>query len=145
MNTFSRGTFFDVNKFFNGFYQTAPAYQPVTKQADNTFSPKVDIIEQDSDYQLIVELAGISKENVAVSIEESTLTIEASNEQKSTDENSGTLLRRERVLGKFVRSFDLGNSVEHNQIKAVFKDGLLILTIPKVKEEVIEPRQIDIH
>ncbi|KKK86756.1 hypothetical protein LCGC14_2760050 [marine sediment metagenome] len=145
MNTFSRGTLFDIDKFFNGFYQTTPSYRPVTKQADSTLSPKVDIFEQENDYQLIVELAGISKENVTVSIDESTLTIEASNKDTTTDENSGKLLRRERLHGKFVRSFDLGKSVEHNQIKAAFKDGLLILTIPKVKEEVIEPRQIDIH
>lgn len=145
MNTFSRGTFFDLDKFFNGVYQTSPSYQPVTKQTDKNLSPKVDIFEQENDYQLIAELAGISKENIAVSIEESTLTIEASNEDKNTDENSGKLLRRERLHGKFVRSFDLGTQVEHNQIKAAFKDGLLILTIPKVKEEVIEPRQIDIH
>ncbi len=141
MNLTPRDTFFDLDKFFDGFYQPSAA----GKKSNSVFNPHVDIHETDDSYELIAELPGISKDNISVAVDDSTLTIEASNEQETTEEKNGRVLRRERRSGKFIRSFNLGQNIDQSAIKANFKDGLLILTIPKIKEEVIKTRKIDIH
>ena len=136
MNLIPRDTFFDLDKFFNS------SYQPASRTGNAVFSPRVDIHEVEDGYELVAELPGISKDNISVAVEDSTLTIEAGIEQENT---AGKVLRKERRQGKFTRSFNLGQDIEQSEIKANFKDGLLILSIPKLKEAIVKSRKIDIH
>ena len=141
MNIIKRDDFFDFDKFFNGFYPPSSA-----KQKTNTaINPRVDIYHTENSYELIAELPGISKDNITVTVKDGILMIEASNEKEGSEKATGELLRRERHLGKFVRSFDLGQDIEQTEIKASFKNGLLMLMIPKAKEIVPETQKIEIH
>lgn len=141
MNITQRNRAFDLDNFFNGFYQ--PVTSTTAAATNNIFSPRVDVIELDESYQLVAELPGISKENISVTVEDTVLAIEASNE---TDEKlPGKALRTERRLGKFVRSYNLGQDIEQTEIKADFKDGLLTLTVPKAKQPEIKQHKIEIH
>jgi HSP20 family protein len=138
MNISARDTFFDLDTFFNG------AYQPVTRsKAQSAYSPRVDIIEQADSYQLIAELAGVSKENISVTVKDAVLTIEANN--KPAVDSDTKVLRRERQFGQFVRSFKVGKGIEQESIAASFKDGLLYLTVPKAKPAEATSRTIEIH
>lgn len=140
---------FDLDNFFNGFYQPAPAVKSAAKTADRVFSPRIDIYELEQGYQLIAELAGFSKDKINITVDDSVLTIEANNEviENETDpeQAKGKVLRKERISGKFARSFNLGQDIDAAGIKAEFKDGLLTLNVPKVEESVKKPLQIDIH
>ncbi len=144
-----RNSLFDLDNFFNGFYQPAPVVKSATKAADRVFSPRIDIYEQEDGYQLIAELAGFNKEKINITVDDSVLTIEANNEvvenEVETEQARGKVLRKERISGKFARSFNLGQDINAAGIKAEFKDGLLTLTVPKVEESVKKPLQIDIH
>ena len=145
-----RNSLFDLDNFFNGFYQPAPAVKSASKTEGRVFSPRVDIYEQEDSYQLIAELAGFSKENINITVDDSVLTIEANNEVVASDEveteqPKAKVLRKERISGKFARSFNLGQDINAAGIQAEFKDGLLTLTVPKVEESVKKPLQIDIH
>ena len=144
MNIMQRNRAFDLDNFFNGFYQPA-VRSNIRSKANNTFSPRVDVLEFDKSYQLVAELPGISKDNIAVTVEDKILTIEASNKQESGEENQGKTLRTERRFGTFSRSYNLGQDIELSEIKAEFKDGLLTLTIPKLKEPEPKQHKIEIH
>lgn len=139
MNLIARDDFFDLDKIFDGYLQPSIA----TSSSAKPNCPRVDIRELDNNYELIAELPGINKKNIAVTVENSILTIEAANTPASTEQNK--YLRKERQLGKFSRSFKLGENIEQSAIAANFQDGLLILTIPKVEEAVVKPRKIEIH
>ena len=139
MNNTSRLAIRDLDRLFGGFYQPTTATENV-----KAFSPKVDVYEQDTDYQLIAELPGFNKDSISITVEESTLTISAEVNYEQ-DASQGKLLRKERQSGKFSRSFKLGKDIELADIKASFKDGLLTLTVPKIVEAVVEPRKIEIH
>jgi HSP20 family protein len=137
MNVTRANSFLDLNNILNGFYQ------PTTTKKAEVYSPRVDIIEHEDNYQLIAELAGISKSDISITVNDSVLTIAA--ESKPNTEESSKVLRRERQFGKFERSFKVGENIEQENIAASFKDGILYLTVPKLKP--VEPtvRNIEIH
>ncbi|WP_101759846.1 Hsp20/alpha crystallin family protein [Oceanicoccus sp. KOV_DT_Chl] len=147
MNTTQRSPFIDLDNFFNGYYQ--PRKSVAQNTSTKHFSPKVDVFENEDSYELVAELAGVNKENISVTINDSVLTIEADNsinQEAAADEKSAKkLLRKERFSGKFSRSFNLGQDINEAEINAEFKDGLLTLVVPKIKEALVQARRIDIH
>lgn len=93
----------------------------------------VDIYEKDGDVNLDFELPGISKENIAINLENNTLTIQGEFEKdEEIDENK--YYRKERYVGNFSRSFTIPTAIEQKDIKAKFEDGILNIAFPKQKE-----------
>ena len=103
--------------------------------------PAVDISETKNAYIVKGELPGVDKEDVDISIDENTLTIRGEKKyEKSVDEQQDH--RTECVYGSFERSFSLPKQVDINNVKAVFKNGVLKLTVPKAEEA--KPKQIQV-
>lgn len=120
-------------------------YDGFVRRVDDTpvsaWTPDVDVIEEEGAYVVKADIPGIAKEDVHVEVENGMLTIRG--EKKEEKEEKGkTFYRQERVYGSFSRSFHLPETADVDAIKAVHKDGLLELTIPK-KEET-KPKKIDI-
>ena len=92
-----------------------------------------------------VELAGIKKEDVKISVnEENVMTIKG--HRKVRDEHKDkNFLRKEIKYGEFSRSFLLPDEVQSENIKAVFTDGVLDITVPK--KEPVKPKEqhVEIH
>jgi len=104
--------------------------------------PAVDIYETENGIAIDVELPGISKEDVAVEVKEDILTLKgerAVNPRIKEDD----YYRRERLYGPFKRSFTLHQNIQPAQIKAMFKDGILRIDIPRPGEE--RTRQITVN
>ena len=142
MSLVPRGNFFDIDRFFDDIW--APGRQE-SSPVGSFFAPRVDIMEHDDHYEITAEIPGIKKEDIHISLENGVLRIEAETNQEEKEEKEGKVIRQERRYGKYVRSFDLGNSVHQEDIKAAFEDGILKLTAPKVAEEVPQQRQFDIQ
>lgn len=106
-----------------------------------TICPRVDIEEFEKSYSIHMELPGVSKKDVTINVKENILTIEG--EKKSgKDSKSDKYHRSERVFGKFHRTFRLPDQVDTEKIEAVFNDGILTVSIPKLEEAL--PKQIEI-
>lgn len=140
MNTIPRDMFSDLDRFFNGGYQPAKS-----QRTQSAYSPRIDVIEHDDSYQLIAELPGVEKSNIAITVQDATLTISANNSAEEKTDTHTRVLRRERQLGQFSRSFKVGKDIQQDNIQAQYKDGLLILTVPKVKPAAPVKRTIEIH
>ena len=97
---------------------------------------KTDIVETDNQYILKMELAGYSKENVKLSLDDGYLTVEASNSSEHNEENN-KVVHRERFYGSQSRSFYVGN-IDQSQISANFNNGILEIAVPK--EEMVEDK-----
>jgi HSP20 family protein len=98
-----------------------------------TWLPAVDIVEQKDDYIVKVDLPGLTKNDVKITVQNDILTIrgEKKQEKESKEQN---VHRMERSYGMFQRSFTLPSSVKSEKIDAVFADGVLTITLPKVEE-----------
>jgi HSP20 family molecular chaperone IbpA len=99
-----------------------------------------DIKEKDDSYEMIVDLPGISKDDVTVELDNGYLTITATKgmeKNTSSDDTSseGKYIRKERYSGNIQRSFYVGENLKQEDIKAAFKDGILSLDIPKVDQQ----------
>jgi HSP20 family protein len=132
---------FDLGRFFDEFWAPTSA----NDQMGSFFSPRVDVREQGEHYEITAELPGVDKKDIQVHVREGTLTLEAEASQNQQEEKEGRVIRQERRYGKYMRSFDLGGDVRDADIKASFKDGVLTLQVPKVKERVEEARRIAIQ
>ena len=96
---------------------------------------KTDIKEHENNYELIVDLPGFSKDNINISIENGYLEISAKTTSDKEENEKGKYLRRERFEGEYKRSFYVGDKVTEDEIKASFKNGILKIDVPKVKED----------
>ena len=96
-------------------------------------SIKSDIIETENEIKVIMDIPGVKKENIKITLEKSVLTISAStNDESEEKDNEGNYIRRERHSGEYIRSFNVREDLTKEDIKAKLQDGTLTLTIPKV-------------
>ena len=90
---------------------------------------RTDIKESDNEYLLDVELPGLSKDEVKISLDDGYLTISASKTENKEDEKD-KYIRKEIYTSKQERSFYVGN-VDENKITASFENGILKIAVPK--------------
>ncbi len=94
------------------------------------WAPSVDISETDAAYLIKGEIPGVKKEDVKVTIEDGMLTIQG--ERKQEKEEKGRKFHRvECSHGKFMRSFQVPDDADENNVKAEFRDGMLNVTLAK--------------
>ncbi|MEQ8803785.1 Hsp20/alpha crystallin family protein [Haliea sp.] len=141
MSLIQRNNPFDLDRFFDNFL--APPSS--NNEMGSFFAPRVDIRDKDDHYEITAELPGVNKEDIHVHVKDGVLTLEAESSQTQQEEKEGRVIRQERRYGRYLRSFDLGGDVHDDDINAAFKDGVLTLTAPKVKQEEPQPRRIEIQ
>ena len=108
----------------------------------SSFTPAVDIKENDNEIRLDLELPGLKPEDVEITAENGVLTVrgEKQVERKEGDESRYQIL--ERAYGTFMRTFQLPQGIDADQIKAEFNNGVLSLHIPKAA--LPQPKRIEI-
>lgn len=91
--------------------------------------PAADVYENDSEYTVAVDLPGIERATLDISFDDDRLTVKGERAEQEI-----TLHRVECPRGKFLRTFSVPASVEHKEIKADYKDGVLQVHLPKRPE-----------
>ena len=106
------------------------------------FKPKVDIAHEEKNITLLVEIPGVKKEDVKISInEDRVLNISGEKKQAETIEEE-SFIRTERRFGSFSRSFKLTDLIDIHGIQAEFNNGVLSVTLPKIEQE--QPKSIEV-
>ena len=108
---------------------------------------KTDVHEHDDKYELDIDLPGFKKDEIKLSLENGYLSVSAAKGlDKEEKDKKGKLIRQERYAGSMQRSFYVGDTITHDDIKAKFEDGVLKLSIPKAEpKEVPEKKYIAIE
>lgn len=96
--------------------------------------PKVNVYEYDDKVGIIAEIPGLDKKQLSVEVEEGVLTI-SGDKHGVWEEEGAKILRRELKASSFKRSFELGELLDGDNIKANFKDGILSVSVPKTKPQ----------
>lgn len=106
------------------------------------WAPSVDIEESEDKYVIKADLPGVDKKDIDVKMENGVISIRG---EKRTEKETGKGTKRhrsERFHGTFARSFTLPDAVKDDEVDASYRDGVLLLTIPKAEQA--KARSIDI-
>ncbi len=127
----------EMNRLFDSFFSESDKEQEFI----GNWSPSVDVKETADSINITADLPGLKKDDIKITLRDNTLQI--SGEKKQEEEGKdATYHRVERVYGAFSRTFTLPALVDSSKINAVFKDGELRLSLPKVEEA--KPKEISI-
>ncbi len=105
------------------------------------WTPALDLYQNNDNVVAHVELPGMRKEDIEISLHDGMLTI--CGERKSETGADDKATRTERFSGKFRRSITLPTRVDANKVNATYKDGVLTVTLPKAEEA--KPKQIQVN
>lgn len=108
----------------------------------STFVPAVDIYEDEHNILLTAEVPGVEEKDLEISLENGVLTVSGERKMEN-EEKQDNFHRIERSYGRFTRSFTLPPTVDENNVKAEFNNGVLKVTLAKREEA--KPKQIRIE
>ena len=107
-----------------------------------TWTPSVDVSETPEQLILRLEVPGMSREDIRISVENNVLTVRGEKQQEATQENE-SFYRTERSYGSFERSFSLPTHVNSESVRANMENGVLTIRLPRREEA--RPREIAIE
>lgn len=110
-------------------------------QLFNEWAPAVDLYESKDHFTVKVEIPGMKREDIDVSLHAGALTV--SGERKFEEKEDGANYRMERSYGRFQRTVTLPTDVQADKVKAAYKDGVLTIVLPKAEEA--KPKQIEVN
>ena len=133
--------FEEMDKLFDSFFQRGwmspfSMNRPLLSGLEMPFEgkmPSVDIIDHDEDIMVRAEVPGVDKKDLDISVTENTVTIKGKSSHEEKEEK-GNYYRCEISRGAFARTVSLPSDVDTENTKATFKDGVLELTMPKLKK-----------
>jgi len=133
---------------FENMYRGVPVWLPKLETRLETRAPaptqfRMDITENDQEYQVLAELPGVKKEEISVTINGNEVAVSAEVKHEKDVENGETVLRAERYYGKIQRAFALGQEVDEATAQAKYNDGVLELTLPK--KIVAAAKRLEVH
>ena len=118
----------EMNRLFDEFFG-----ERQQELAEGSWLPSVDVSETGEEIVVRAELPGLSKEDIELNIQDNVLTLKGEKKQEKKEEKENHH-RVERSYGSFSRSFTLPAGVDPENVQATFKDGVLVIALPKVEE-----------
>jgi HSP20 family protein len=103
------------------------------------WNPAVNVYQDKDRFTVVVELPGLKKEEIEISLHDDTLTIAG---ERKREESSEQEFLTERLYGKFQRSLTLPTAVDAEKVKASYKNGLLQVELPKAEDA--KPKKIEV-
>jgi HSP20 family protein len=129
----------DMNRMFEDFFSGFDM-APFERERFASFSPSVDVSETDSEIEAVVELPGMSEEDIDLTLTRDGLTI-TGEKKEETEEEGKNFFQRERSYGYFRRTIPLpADAIDRENVSASFDKGILKVTLPK-REETQEMRK----
>jgi HSP20 family protein len=129
----------EMNRLFGAF--SGRVVRPTTPQ-EVAWTPPADIYETNDEMVVVLELPGVNQKEVEISLVGDTLNVKGER-RPPEDVEKESRHRVERSFGSFFRALVLPSEVDPDRIKAVYKDGLLEIRLPKREEA--KPRAIPIE
>lgn len=112
--------------------------------ASGFLKPNLDIKETNNAFEISVEIPGVEEKDIELSLDGDTLTIKGEKHQEKKEEKDN-YHRVERAYGSFQRLLSLPENANGDEIKANFKNGLLLITLPKSEPAKPSGRKIEIE
>ena len=136
----------DFDSLFHDLWN-APFLRPAVSAGGGAagFVPTLDAVETDTEYRLSAELPGLEEKDFTVEIEEGVLTLKGEKRSRHEANEEGENLRRaEARYGSFERRVRFDGPVDEDNVRAVFRNGVLEVVVPKPEEVRPQVRTVEI-
>jgi HSP20 family protein len=120
--------------FTNDFFKDDIFYPVFKRHNYYSNTPAVNIIEDEEQFKIELAAPGLDKKDLHINLKDDLLTISAESKEVRNEESEGKVTRQEFSYNSFCRSFSIPDSVDTEKIKAVHKNGILTVHIPKMEE-----------
>ncbi len=134
----------EMEKMFDDFRVDMEDIWTPWRKTPGSRVPPVDIIDAGEEYQVKVDLPGMNKDDVEIEIGKESLEIKASKETTEEEEGEG-YIKRERGYYSFHRTLPLPENSDPGGVRALLRDGLLEVEIPKLEKKEEEKRKIKVE
>jgi len=108
---------------------------------EEILTPSADIVETPESFVLMLDMPGVTRESLTVSMEQNVLKVKGT--VGELPHNGGEMLFREIRAAGYDRTFNIGEGVDRDRIDAAYEQGVLTVTLPKREE--MKPREISIR
>lgn len=132
--------FAPLSRLFEDFMTEWP-FRASALARRESWRPAVNIVEKDGNLLLEAEIPGVSEKDIDLKLEGNVLTLKGERKLEN-EEDRNNYHRIESFYGSFTRSFTLPETVDYEEIKAEYKNGVLTVTIPQKPE--VKPRAIPV-
>lgn len=118
-----------IDDFFPQFFRRFAKPLALTDEAPGDI--RIDVTENDKDYQVRAEIPGAKKDDIRVTVDGNFVSISAEVKKEKEEKSGGRLLVKETYFGSASRGFSLGHEIDDKAVVAKLEDGVLKLTLPK--------------
>jgi HSP20 family protein len=130
----------EINRLFDDFFSDFGAPSYFTGDRGTHRGVRIDIKDTGEAYELEAELPGVEEEDIDVELADTVLTIRAEKKLEEQEESGSR-----RAHSSFHRSLSLPFDVDPDAVEALFKNGVLKLTLPKPPELETKSRKIEVR
>jgi HSP20 family protein len=120
-----------MDRLFDDFMHTSSDLSLLPKAMEATWAPAIELTETDSEILLKAQVPGIEAKDLDIQVTQDAVSITGEKQEEAKAEEKG-MVRSEFRYGQFQRLIPLPASINNEQVKSEFKDGILTLTLPKL-------------
>lgn len=130
----------DLNRAFDNRVFSTQTHSSNATRSNTSWSPAVDIHEDQNNYHVSVDLPGVKPEEIEVTAHNNVLSIRGVRNIANDDKEQK---RSERIYGSFLREFSMPEDADLDRIEAKSNNGVLDLSVPKIPKS--EPKRITVQ
>ncbi|MBF0298029.1 MAG: Hsp20/alpha crystallin family protein [Oligoflexia bacterium] len=133
-----------VNSIFDDVFNVSNQVTNKEMMNSHYWQPRVDLHEEKDKYILTADLPGLNQKDVKIEFDDGVLTLSGErSSEKEKDDDKYNYYYSERIYGKFERSFNFGNNIDADNIKASMKNGILNVEMNKKEPKKVKLINID--
>jgi len=138
----------EIDRMFDNFYRGVgrPSFDfegPFSRMAEGILKPTLDVSAGEKEYAITVEVPGVDEKDIQIELVNDTLNIRGEKKQEK-EEKEKDYYRMERSYGSFHRVLSLPEDADQEKINAVFKNGVMKISIPRKALPKTETKKIEI-
>lgn len=138
----------ELNNFLRDTFITNSFANPLNIKKKSIWRPAIEVRQNDVNYKVKVQLPGVNKDDIDIELDNDFMTITAEihedKEEKAEEEKNERFHTCEFRYGKYQRTISFDNPIKVEDANAQYKNGLLIITIPKQKIETTTKKKLEI-
>ena len=130
---------------FDDFFNTlrSPEAAALSEAQAAATRARMDVIDRNDRFEVLVDLPGVSKEDIEVTIEGNRVSIAAQAKRNAEEKDGERVIHCERFRANYARSFELPVEVVEDGATAAFENGVLRLTLPK--RSAVAGKRLQVH